>query len=294
MRYFVIAFFILLISFLLINLFGFIEAHKLCVSHAKLRTSKTKKNDASTFIKQKELYKKNVDPQTLADIKNTKVLFISDLHAEYCFVPVSRVIDTIKKAKVDAVVFGGDICNHPQKHQVGTDYLHEIKTACDKLNIPFIGTTGNHDVHLTKEDVLKSGFTDLRDGPVKVKDIIFSGVNDTGKTNRIWGSVPPVEKGFTHVLISHNPDWLLYKAEDKELDTVDHMISGHIHGGQICMPFRIEIMAIRKDKLPRRKVINGVFDGAGLTFFIGRGIGCVLVPFRIFARPEITVIEFEK
>ncbi len=295
MRYFLTAFFILLGCYLIVNLVGFLEAHKLCISHAVLRPSKTSKNDISRFVKQKGSYAKNVDPSSLSNTKNTKILFISDLHAEFCFIPAAKVIDTIRKANVDAVVFGGDICNDPLKHEVGTSYLFEIKKACDELHIPFLGTTGNHDVHLTKDEVLKSGFTDLRDGPVKVRDIIFSGVNDTGKKDRVWGDVSDIDnEGLTHVLISHNPDWLLDAASKSRLGNVDHMISGHIHGGQICLPFRLEIMVIRKDVLPRKRVINGVFDGAGVTFFIGRGIGCVLVPFRLFARPEITIVEFEK
>ena len=127
MRYFLTAFFILLGCYLIVNLVGFLEAHKLCISHAVLRPSKTSKNDVSRFVKQKGSYAKNVDPSSLSNTKNTKILFISDLHAEFCFIPAAKVIDTIRKANVDAVVFGGDICNDPLKHEVGTSYLFEIK-----------------------------------------------------------------------------------------------------------------------------------------------------------------------
>ena len=60
------------------------------------------------------------------------------------------------------------------------------------------------------------------------------------------------------------------------------------------MPFNFENVAIRKDILPKRKVIKGVFDGAGVSFFISKGLGCVLVPFRFLAKPEITIVEIEK
>ena len=58
-------------------------------------------------------------------------------------------------------------------------------------------------------------------------------------------------------------------------------------------PFNFENIAIRQDALPKRKIIKGVYDGAGMTFFISRGLGCVRLPLRFLADPEITVIELE-
>lgn len=72
------------------------------------------------------------------------------------------------------------------------------------------------------------------------------------------------------------------------------MISGHVHGGQIRLPFGIENKIFRKDALPKKNVVKGVFDGAGIKFFISKGIGCIMVPFRFLSRPEMTFIEIEK
>lgn len=295
MRFFIIIIILLFLTYIAITVYSSIEARMLCISHVFLRRSKSKKNDLSVIKKQKDAFEKNFDPATVKDSKNTKFLFFSDLHAEYCFIPVEKVIDTIKKANVDAVIFGGDICNDPLTYKKGITYLNAVKRTCDELNIPFLGVNGNHDIYLSEEQMKEALFTDLRKTTVIVKDVLISGVNDTGKFNRIWDDNPVKDtNGMTHLLVSHNPDWLIEAAERKQLDNIDHMISGHIHGGQFCFPFRIEINAIRKDKLPRRKVIDGVFDGGGITFFISRGLGCVLIPFRFLAKPEISVIEIEK
>ena len=295
MRFFIIIIILLFLAYIGITVYSSIEARMLCISHVFLHKSKSKKNDLGVISKQNDSYEKDFDPSSVKDSKNTKILFFSDLHVEFCFIPVEKVIDTIRKANVDAVIFGGDICNDPLKYKKGIDYLNSIKKACDELGIPFLGVNGNHDVRLTEDQVSEALFTDLRKTTVTVKDVLISGVNDTGKQNRIWDDNPVKDtKGSTHLLVSHNPDWLIEAAERKQLDNIDHMLSGHIHGGQFCFPFRVEINVIRKDRLPRRKVIDGVFDGGGVTFFISRGIGCVLIPFRFLSKPEISVIEIEK
>lgn len=295
MRYFIIIIILLFLAYLAVTIYSSIEARMLCISHVFLRRSKTKKNDSTTFIKQKDAFEKNFDPSSVKDSKNTKILFFSDLHAEYCFIPVSKVIDAIKASNADAVIFGGDICNDAIYYKKGIDYLNRIKETCDEMNIPFMGVTGNHDIFLTEEQIKEAGFIDLRKTTVTVNNILFSGTHDTGKHNRVWDDNHVTDtNGAKHVLVSHNPDWILEAAAKKQLDNVDHILSGHIHGGQFCFPFRIEIRLIRKDILPRRNVIDGVFDGCGLTFFISRGIGCVLIPFRFFSKPEISIIEIGK
>lgn len=294
MRFFIIIIILLLLMYAGITVYSFIEAHILKISHAVLKRSATKKNDTDEINKLPDCLFEVDDPKSLKDIRNTKILFISDLHAEFCFIPAGKVIKVIREAEVDAVIFGGDICNNAKRYMKGINYLLKIKDACDELKIPFIGTTGNHDIFLNDAQIKQAGFTDLREGPVAVRDVLISGVNDTGKKKRVWDDNPVTDtKGLTHLLVSHNPDWLLEAAKKSELDNVDHMLSGHIHGGQFRFPFRIEINVIRKDRLPRRKVIEGVFDGAGITFFISRGIGCVLIPFRLGSYPEITVVEIE-
>lgn len=295
MRYLIIIFLLLLLGYILITIYSSIEARTLVKSYARLHKAKSTSNDTKIITKHKTSYKKVRSYKELSPSENTRVLFFSDLHAEYCFIPADVVCNSIRESKVDAVVFGGDICNDPLKYKTGINYLQTIKATCDELGIPFLGVTGNHDIHLTSEQIHEAGFFDLRKNTYELKDLLFSGVNDTGRKQRVWADNPVSDtNGKTHVLISHNPDWMLYAADKGQLTNVDHMLSGHIHGGQFRFPFRIEIMMIRKDILPRRKVEDGVFDGGGLTFFISRGIGCVLIPFRFLAKPEITVVEFEK
>jgi hypothetical protein len=65
-------------------------------------------------------------------------------------------------------------------------------------------------------------------------------------------------------------------------------LCGHLHGGQICLPgpagkVRLSHRAYRYDE--------GVFEEAQTTVVVSRGLGTTLVPFRLFARPEVSLLR---
>ena len=78
-----------------------------------------------------------------------RLFFFSDLHADICLIKPERLISAIKDANasspLDAVLFGGDICNNYRVNEKGLTYLRKISEACRELGIPFYGVTGNHD-----------------------------------------------------------------------------------------------------------------------------------------------------
>lgn len=229
--------------------------------------------------------------------KNCKlrILYFSDLHAEFCFVPVNRVISTIVEANPDIVIFGGDICNKPQKASKGAEYLSQVSKACEFLDIPFIGTTGNHDVAVSSDIIASCGFDNINGISRSVKDnngknIIFTGLYDSGRRNRIWQNIPDIQdKSYDlHICLSHNPD----QINHIDGSNLDIMLSGHIHGGQVRTPIGLEF-TIRRDELPKQGVIAGLNTINGTNVFISKGLGCVGLPFRIGSRPEINIIDLE-
>lgn len=294
------SFIIIILLFLLVGLicaiYCFIEAHLLEITYAVLSPATTKKNDLAVIKNSNNEYSKKPPKTTSSD--SLKLIYFSDLHSEFCFIKEERletILDElISKYKVDAIVFGGDICNKPKNIQKGINYFSKLSSYCKKKNIPFIGTTGNHDVLLSDESISKCGFTNINKEALIIKGFELRGVYDSGRTNRVWGDNPFNSHENTNILLSHNPDWIINASGKAQLNNIDYMLSGHIHGGQIRMPFAMENKLFRKDLLPKRDVVKGVFDGAGVKFFISKGIGCVLVPFRFLTRPEITLIEIPR
>ena len=230
-----------------------------------------------------------------------RILYFSDLHREFCPIPVSRVIKIIRNEAasngLDAVIFGGDICNGHGHVLKGLPYLNAIGDACKELGIPYMAVTGNHDWGADGEDLCLFNFDNInhtikylksrRDGQY----MAIAGVLDTGRHERLWMAPTEPSAGIPYkkyVLISHNPDLVLHMP--KINFTVDAMICGHIHGGQIRTPFGLEFR-LRHDELPYQGIISGVHEVNGIKLFISKGIGCVFLPFRFFARPEVNIIE---
>ena len=100
-------------------------------------------------------------------------------------------------------------------------------------------------------------------------------------------SVPPmadqVSPSFFKILLAHSPKAFEYSRES----SVDLQLSGHTHGGQICLPFIGPL--IWRDKI-ERKYSQGLFHENNTFLYVTRGIGTVYIPFRFFCPPEITVI----
>lgn len=229
-----------------------------------------------------------------------KVLFFSDLHMSFCFISVSRIIAAIKANRPDVIVFGGDAINssRAQDKKKAIDYLSQISNFCKEEGIILLGVTGNHDY--------KDGFNsacfneagiELLDGKNKIihkddRSYMFTGIADSGRARRIWYEIP---KGEEHtdkrILIVHNPDYILNMTYAENADQkVDYVLSGHIHGGQIRTPFKIEFNKLRSDVLPKRGIISGKHKVNDTVLFISKGLGCILLPLRLGAVPEINII----
>ena len=230
--------------------------------------------------------------------EDLKILYFSDLHREFCPVSSKRVTKVISRERPDVVIFGGDICNRTDTVLPGLKYMKSVALCCRELGIPFMAVTGNHDL-APAEEIGMFPF-DLMDGVIKYlksgrdgRYIAIAGVRDTGRKERVWDSPPKPLAGTdykAYILLSHNPDLILHLPENQRAG-IDLMLSGHIHGGQIRTPFGLEFK-LRHDELPTRGIISGLHEINGVKVLISTGLGCVFLPLRIGARPEINIIRF--
>ena len=239
---------------------------------------------------------KEANKKSICDLR---VFYFSDLHVEFCFIPAKTLCELITKEYndngLDAVIFGGDITNNPKHYQRGANYLNTIALTCNSLGIPFLGVNGNHDILLSDREINYCGFNNISNSTFIInKDsstIGFMGVKDSGRHNRIWPDLPSIDANCDMtILLAHNPDYVLHFKDNRP----DFVISGHIHGGQIRTPINIEFTVLRKDELPKKGVIAGLHEVSGTKLYISQGIGCVLLPFRICARPEVNILHITK
>lgn len=117
--------------------------------------------------------------------------------------------------------------------------------------------------------------------------VVVAGIDDVWmETCDLRAALKGVPNGAPTILLSHNPDIILDPASHKA-----HLIaSGHTHGGQVRLPWLGPLCA-----LPQRlskKFDRGIFGVTpACTLAVTHGIGEMHVPLRLFARPEILLLE---
>ena len=88
------------------------------------------------------------------------------------------------------------------------------------------------------------------------------------------------------VVLMHAPSGLLDVGEEH----FDLALCGHTHGGQLALPGGIPIVV--PHGASSRRYARGRFRiGADRTLIVSVGLGCVLLPVRLFAQPEVIVCE---
>ena len=84
------------------------------------------------------------------------------------------------------------------------------------------------------------------------------------------------------VVLMHAPSGLL----DLGTERFDLALCGHTHGGQLALPGGTAVV-VPHGRLSRRYARGRFEVGAGGTLIVSVGLGCVVLPVRAFAEPEI-------
>ncbi|ACI20833.1 metallophosphoesterase [Thermodesulfovibrio yellowstonii] len=226
--------------------------------------------------------------------KNVRIVQISDVHIGLIVREgrIKKIVEKIKEVNPDILVSTGDLVDAQiDRMNHIAELLKEIKTPYGKFAI-----TGNHEFYAGLNKALffteKAGFKVLRNAGAKIKElnINIAGLDDTEseryglKVNQDKVSLLNYfkNKGFT-ILLKHRP------LIDKELiEYFDLQLSGHTHKGQF-FPFSIATkLHYNNNDSGLTKINKDVY------LYISRGTGTWGPPVRIFAPPEITVIDLLK
>ncbi|MDA8414898.1 MAG: metallophosphoesterase [Desulfobacteraceae bacterium] len=229
-------------------------------------------------------------------VRSIRVVQISDVHVGLLFREsrLEAVLQAVRAARPDILVSTGDLVDGRLSREDALSRLDRM--AAMIAAVPAKGgkfaVTGNHEYYAGLDQALeftrKAGFTLIRNQSVALPEgITISGVDDAAGQRRGSPPAAPPEAELMRSLSSHQFQ-LLLKHRPLIAETgsrhFDLQLSGHVHKGQI-FPFYLLVKQI----FPIPCGTTRTADGS--LIHVSRGSGTWGPPMRLFAPPEVTVID---
>jgi len=241
-----------------------------------------RRNSESIRVKHNEFFSKELPP--LFDA--FALLHISDLHADMNEGAMRRLIELVGGLRYDICVLTGDYRGKTFGPFAATLAAVGRIRAC--LHAPTYGVLGNHDTVRMVPGLEAMGIRMLVNECETIvrgdQRIYLAGIDDAHyyrihNIEKAGSSIP--DDGFS-ILLSHTPEvYRLAAHADFNL-----MLSGHTHGGQICLPGSIPITL--RSELPRR-MGAGVWRYHDMIGYTSVGAGSCGIPVRLNCPPEIAL-----
>lgn len=219
------------------------------------------------------------------EFKGKKVVFISDLQFDQHLIGgfdnygAKRLIKKIQEEDPDLLILGGDIIHNPSsKNQLIFSYLKELKME----KIAILGNHDYRDIQTVYQGMEEANITLLVNDKFEKFGINFHGYDDFQK-----GKPKFLDSNKEYTIgLSHNPDFAMKLNEC----SVDLVLSGHFHGGQITF-FGLYAPAIISHYGQLFRYGHVALDHGDVYVSSGVGGKVAFLPLRFFAPPEIVVIQ---
>ena len=230
-------------------------------------------------------------PGLPAELEGIRIAHLSDFHLgppSRGRVATERAVAWVAERQPDLVCITGDLVSHPR----GVPLLVRLLLQLER---PLV-VLGNHDVAVTRDPFSRAAELDglrgvallLRDEAVlvehagqRIQVIGADAESYPSGRSRPWELAD--KTADLRILLCHFP-----AIERRLPEGAFHLVlAGHLHAGQIAIP-----LPTRRRRLtlahPRQRFVAGLYPVAGGTMHVSPGTGTTFVPFRFFARPEVT------
>lgn len=241
-----------------------------------------------------------------------RIAQISDLHNTEFGKDNERLITMLRQTRPDIIVLTGDLVDSRR-----TDLDVSIAFAAEAVKIaPTYYVTGNHEERLLAYWKLRVGLhsvgvTLMENRAVSLEkdgeSITLIGIRDPNNlinamdnedddddievqndaTRLLLEPLTEELQGFS-ILLAHRPRSLDVYAECD----VDLVFSGHLHGGQIRLPYIGGLATLLQGFSTGYD--GGLYEKDGTQMIVSRGLGNSAFPFRINNKPEIVVATLNK
>ena len=228
-------------------------------------------------------------------LEGLRIGHLSDFHLG---APLSRGNRASEKAAVwvaerqpDLVCVTGDLVSHPRGER-------RLRALLALLDEPLV-VLGNHDIAVTRDPFSRAA--ELRDlertrlltDQAEILDLRGQSVSVVGvdpEAYRLKCARPHelVERDAAlRLLLCHFPG-IVDRMPGASFDLI---LAGHLHAGQICLPLPRHRITLAH---PRARFVSGLYETEAGTMHVSPGTGTTFVPFRFFARPEVTELVLHR
>ena len=214
------------------------------------------------------------------------MLHISDLHADISVGAMRHLVGIVGDLDYDICVLTGDY--RGRTFGPFDESLSHIDALVARLRPPIYGILGNHDTIRMTPALEAMGIKMLFNECATIArgdDVIhLAGVDDAHfyRADDIGKVATQIPAGAFSILLSHTPE----TYREAAAAGFDLMLSGHTHGGQLCLPGGIPIKL--EARLPR-SMGAGAWRYAEMAGYTSVGAGTSLLPVRLNCPPEITL-----
>ncbi len=225
-----------------------------------------------------------------------RLVQLSDVHAGSFpdYRPFQEVVRLVREQRPNAVVITGDFVNALPKELAVIARELERLTATNTV----YATLGNHDHYNTLEEH-RQLVTALRDFGVDVLNnehrrigqgadgFVLAGIDNIGSRQTFGdlnGALRGVHEDEPTILLAHDPS--LWDKEIVGKRSVNLMLSGHTHGGQVnvgMFGIGLSLAGFVYEQ------VAGMYRKGEQLLYVNCGIGTVGPPLRVGVPPEITV-----
>lgn len=258
--------------------------------------------DSNRFVVQKYYL------QTEKLEEEVRFLFLSDLHNKEYGPGNVRLLEEIQKQNPDFILIGGDMLNA----KPGASFektVSFLKVLSSKYKVYY--ALGNHEyrarIYPETYGTLYNDFRSaLKDTGIRFLDNEHVQIGE----KKIWITGLTIDKYYYkrfvkrkmkpgylesvlgeksgdqyQILLAHNPDYFRDYAQWKP----DLVLSGHVHGGVIKLPFLGGVVAPSLRPFPHYD--GGLFEEYGCKMILSRGLGMHTIPVRLFNPGELILVE---
>jgi hypothetical protein len=202
-----------------------------------------------------------------------------------------RAAAWVADRRPEIVCVTGDLVSHPR----GESRLRRLLGHLDEAVV----ILGNHDIAVTRDPFSRAA--ELRDleRSTLLRDEAVT-LERRGERISVVGVDPVTYRAHTaapHELVDASASLRILLCHFPRIartmpgGAFDLILAGHLHAGQICLPFPGGRITLAH---PRAAYVAGLYKSAAGVMHVSPGTGTTFVPFRFFARPEVTELVLRR